>query len=512
MKRISSRVLALCTAAALTVTLAACADNGGTGSATGGGQAQSTDGDTEDDNALETNGPETLADNDGSGLEVAQRFFESSDGLVISGVALADQQVAAERAVADNFPMVLFTGDNGDAVVAEIERLGADTIITVGDVTGLDVGEREVEAVPEASTSEDATHQAVVTAVAGLTAGEAEHPVTLPPVLATPDSSVAAVATTKAAGGDVHLLSYPDPRITSESMQLVQDGDTIALGRHFGSTDDYAARVDLAANGELPGGGGLVFPGRRMIAFYGHPSGDALGIMGEQPPAEAVARLEEHVANYQPLDEQPVIPAFEIIVTVASEYPGEDGNYSNEFPAEDYLGYIDAITEAGGYAVLDLQPGRASFLEQAQLYEELLLRPNVGLAIDPEWRIGPEEMPMQRIGHVEAAEVNEVAQWLADFTRENNLPQKMFIVHQFQMQMVRDRDQIDTSHPELAFVLHADGNGTPEMKFETWNALRQGLGPDWFMAWKNFIDEDTPMFTPEQTFDIEPRPWFVSYQ
>ena len=43
--------------------------------------------------------------------------------------------------------------------------------------------------------------------------------------------------------------------------------------------------------------------------------------------------------------------------------------------------------------------------------------------------------------------------------------------------------------------------------------LRQGLDPNFFMAWKNFIDEDFPTFTPEQTYqDVEPRPWFVSYQ
>lgn len=120
---------------------------------------------------------------------------------------------------------------------------------------------------------------------------------------------------------------------------------------------------------------------------------------------------------------------------------------------------------------------------------------------------------MQRIGHAEAWEINETAEWLADLVQENDLPQKMFIVHQFQHQMVRDRDQLDTSHPELAFVLHADGNGTPELKFETWNALREGLSDDWFMAWKNFIDEDTPTFTPEQTYnEVDPRPWFVSYQ
>ena len=30
--------------------------------------------------------------------------------------------------------------------------------------------------------------------------------------------------------------------------------------------------------------------------------------------------------------------------------------------------------------------------------------------------------------------------------------------------------------------------------------------------YKNFIDEDTPTFTPQETFEVEPKPWFVSYQ
>ena len=42
--------------------------------------------------------------------------------------------------------------------------------------------------------------------------------------------------------------------------------------------------------------------------------------------------------------------------------------------------------------------------------------------------------------------------------------------------------------------------------------MREGLSPNYFMAWKNFIDEDHPMLTPEGTFSVEPRPWFVSYQ
>ncbi|WP_460490779.1 cell wall-binding repeat-containing protein, partial [Corynebacterium nasicanis] len=336
---------------------------------------------------------------------------------------------------------------------------------------------------------------------------------TMPPMLATDETSLAAIATARAAGAEVHVLSHPDPRITAETMALVSDQDVLALGEQFGSRERLHTAIDMASHGELPGGGGLVFPGRRMIAFYGHPSGDALGVMGEQPPAEAVERVKAHIENYQVLEEQPVVPAFEIIVTVASEFPGDDGKFTNVGNPEDFRGYIDAITEAGGYAFLDLQPGQATFLEQAKVYEDLLKLPNVGLALDPEWNLQPGEQPLQRVGHAEAAEINEVADWLAQLVRDNDLPQKGLIVHQFQVQMLRDRDQIITDRPELAFILHADGHGTPGQKMDTWHAMREGLTGEWFMAWKNFIDEDTPTFTPEETYNnVDPRPWFVSYQ
>ncbi|WP_165242932.1 cell wall-binding repeat-containing protein [Corynebacterium lizhenjunii] len=331
-------------------------------------------------------------------------------------------------------------------------------------------------------------------------------------VLVAPDTPVGQVAAAQAAGARVLALPVADPRATSESMAAVEAGNVIAVGPGFGSEADFAARVEMVAAGELPGGGGLVFPGRRMVALYGHPSGPALGVMGEQDPQAAVERVRALVEQYQPYSEEPVIPAFEVIATVASASPGPDGDYSNEADPAELQPYVDAIVNAGGYAVLDLQPGRASLLEQAKLYEDLLSHPNVGLALDPEWKIGPDELPMERIGHVEAAEVNEVAQWLAALVREKGLPQKALVLHQFQLQMLRDRSQIDTSAPELAFVLHADGHGPTGVKMETWNVLREGLHPDFFMAWKNFIDEDEPMLDPAATYAVEPRPWFVSYQ
>ncbi|MCQ9352817.1 hypothetical protein NQ015_07925 [Corynebacterium sp. 153RC1] len=328
-------------------------------------------------------------------------------------------------------------------------------------------------------------------------------------VLATPETPLEQLASVRALGLDVEVVN--DPR---ESQRVMANPEAPALVLTDQAQGTFAQALALAGAGEVPGGGGVVFPGRRMVALYGHPSGPALGVLGEQGPQEAVQRVQELVEQYKDAaPEEHILPAFEIIATVATAGAGPDGDYSNETAVEDLRPYVDAIGRAGGYAILDLQPGQARFLDQAKRYEELLALPHVGLALDPEWRIQPHEKPMQRIGSVDAAEVNEVATWLADFTKEHNLPQKVLVVHQFQLGMLERREAIDTSRPELAWVLHADGHGNPGDKLGTWDTLRQDLQPGFFLAWKNFIDEDTPTFSPAQTYsEVTPRPWFVSYQ
>ncbi len=263
---------------------------------------------------------------------------------------------------------------------------------------------------------------------------------------------------------------------------------------------------------ELIGGGTEIFPDKRFIALYGHPGHSELGALGEQEPQEAAERVIELAEMYEAHADEQIIPAFEIIATMASAYPGEDGNYSAVADREALEAYVDAAEEHDIYVVLDLQPGHADFLSQAKLFEDLLIRPNVGLALDPEWRLAPGQVHMQQIGSVSAAEINETTEWLAELTAEHDLPQKLVILHQFRLSMIRGREDVNTDHPELALVLHADGHGTPEQKMDTWRALKEDLPDGMRMAWKNFFRQDQPMFAPRDTFEIEPKPWFVSYQ
>ena len=168
-----------------------------------------------------------------------------------------------------------------------------------------------------------------------------------------------------------------------------------------------------------------------MIALYGHPQTKALGMLGEQPPDQAVRRARSLAKEYTALSKEPVIPAFELIASVASQAAGEDGSYSRRTPIEVLLPWVEAAEQAGIYVVIDLQPGRTDFLTQAKFYEPLLRRPSVGLALDPEWRLEPDQKHLRQIGSVGVDEVNRVGAWLAALVREHDLPAKVLTLHQF---------------------------------------------------------------------------------
>jgi hypothetical protein len=320
----------------------------------------------------------------------------------------------------------------------------------------------------------------------------------------------AALATATASGARTATVPRADPR----EAPAPGTRSVLALGTGFGPPALFTARIAVAEGGkQLPGGGQVLFPGRRMVALYGTPGSAALGVLGEQDLPASVARAEQLAARYQPLVDEPVVPTFELITTIASATPGPDGDYSSELSPAAVRPWVDAAKAAGIYVVLDLQPGRTDFLTQARRYADLLAEPNVGLALDPEWRLGPHELHRVQIGSVGVDELNRVVTWLADLTRDKVLPQKLLMLHQFRLSMIKDRTRLDTSRDELAVVIHSDGFGTPSEKLATWNALHAAAPANIHWGWKNFIDEDRPTFTPAQTVPIPPTPpVFVSYQ
>ncbi|WP_233488895.1 hypothetical protein [Blastococcus sp. TF02-09] len=543
--------------AALLVLVAGCTDadadagSSSDGGTTSGGTASSPV-------AAEPGGGLTVvADEDpvAQAVTTSRALFESSPvAVLVRADDRAGQLLGASAAVGLGVPLLVEPARGGGAEPAEeLDRLGVDVVLAVGEAEGPDDGP-EVRSVPaDVAAVAGATglsldeEQAVpsdgdVAAVAEL---DPDGPVALRPedaeapedgvdaeelpefdradpvegvvLLAGDDASPAAVATGRAAGARVVTVSgSTDPRASADVVEALSDDDAetvIAVGAGLGAEQGLDWKVATAATGtELPGGGQLLFPGRMMVALYGFPGSGALGVLGEQPVDAAIQRARDTAAPYDALVEPPVVPAFEVIVTVASEVAGPDGNYSTESPIETVWPWVEAAGAAGLYVILDLQPGRTDFVAQAELYRPLLELPHVGLALDPEWRLAPGEVHLTQIGSVGVEEVNRVVTWLADLTRERSLPQKLLVLHQFRLDMLPGREDLDLSRDELAVLIHADGQGSQASKQETWRTLRQGA-PEVAWGWKNFYDEDAPMLTPEQTIQqVLPTPELVSYQ
>jgi hypothetical protein len=262
----------------------------------------------------------------------------------------------------------------------------------------------------------------------------------------------------------------------------------------------------------LPGGRMRVFDHQMLVAYYGIPGNAALGVLGEGTPMQVWPRLRRAAAAYAGPGRR-VQPVFEVVVSLAREKPGRDGDYSTDISRAVVESYIRAAHRVGALVILDIQTGRSSFLEVARRLEWALRDPWVGLAIDPERRVHGNDRPGQVIGHVDATEVNRVSAWLEDLTRRLDLPQKVFMIHQFRESMVLDPAAI-RSRPDLAMVQHVDGFGTPHDKLATYHVVaRPGTWPRQFHeGFKLFYRADTVLMSPAQVLRIRPRVDFVSYQ
>ncbi|WIE76682.1 hypothetical protein [Curtobacterium sp. MCSS17_007] len=446
-------------------------------------------------------------------VAASRALFRASPGAVVAPASdSAAVRDAASAARAAHVPLLL-TDDDGrrsstaspstsgrDRVAAELDRLGADWYQAEGDVTvDTDVPEQDA---PDGGDAPQATG--------------ASRPATV--VVADRDADRAAVTTAEAAGARVVVMpdGVTDPAAAPDVVTALHeraDHPTVLVGTAFGDLPDPRWTVRAAESGwQLPHGGQRPFDGHRYVALYGAPGAPVLGVLGEQDPAATVRRAEGTAKEYDGLGDEPVTPAMEVIATVAAGDAGADGDYSTELPASTLEPYVDAATDAGMPVILDLQPGRSDFLSQAKRYESLLAKPNVWLALDPEWRLTADQVPLEQIGSVSASEVNEVSSWLADLVRSKGLPPKAFVLHQFRLSMIQDRSSL-RSHPELDVLIHVDGQGSQPDKQATWKALHQDAPDGVHWGWKNFYDEDAPMLSPEQTMaDVQPTPSLITYQ
>lgn len=376
--------------------------------------------------------PEVIPDRSGSGVEVSQKFFESSDTVVIASGDVADQVRAASVAVVSHAPMLTMTDSTRAEVIAEIERLGARYVLEVGNVPlASGVGDQirikdpggiaalgELTALqfyPKAITYPTA----VIQAVAALNPDEVSYLVPgwdeetyraavdtplrrdtsrakLPPfpaqskrdadmaplVIASEQSSVAAVATARAYGATVRSMRYPDPRFSRDSMKMVaglSDQPLIALGSHFGTAEQLSEKIRLGEKVTTEiggsGGGGIVFPGRTVVAV--NADNVPQGIVDDEQ--DSLTQLVRHAKTQQANVARLLDGRFAhaAIVDFGTVDPDNDDPSLDEKEAE-----LAAIVESGGLGIISVTPVAGRLKDQLRALESLLVNPGVSVMVD----------------------------------------------------------------------------------------------------------------------------------
>jgi hypothetical protein len=260
---------------------------------------------------------------------------------------------------------------------------------------------------------------------------------------------------------------------------------------------------------QLPRGGRTLFPRYRVVAYYGAPQDAQLGELGIGTAAEAGRKLLRQARPYD-RRKRPIMPVMELIAVVAANAPGDGGRYNLRQPDSVIRRYLRAARRIKALLVLDIQPGRSDFFTETTRLRKWLKKPDVGLALDAEWRVDAPEVPGQVIGHVGSREVNATTAWLSQLTLRRKLPQKLVIIHHFTDDMVPVREL--KRAPGLAYVLNADGFGSDAVKIEKYKRFADEAPRGFYQGFKLFYHEDVSTMSPRKVMRLRPRPDVVVYE
>ena len=256
---------------------------------------------------------------------------------------------------------------------------------------------------------------------------------------------------------------------------------------------------------------GALLPWCRVVTYYGNPLSKRMGILGELPPAEMMLGLEREAEAWRKADPGTCVkPGLELVATVASDSPGPSGLYRSRMPDALIEKVIGWARSKGWLVILDVQVGHAAVKDEIERLRPFLERPDVHLALDPEFDMPAGIVPGRRIGTTDARSVDAAIKLLGSMIEKRKLPPKLLLVHRFTEGMVTNAKSVRLD-PRVQVVMIMDGYGSPAFKRVAYRiAIRKD--PVEFAGIKLFYKNDKPRMTPAEALQLTPGPSVVIYQ
>jgi hypothetical protein len=164
--------------------------------------------------------------------------------------------------------------------------------------------------------------------------------------------------------------------------------------------------------------------------------------------------------------------------------------------------------------ILDVQVGQGTLQEELPRLVKFLKRPDVHLAIDPEFSMKHHQVPGTVYGTFDADDVNYATSLLANLVTTDHLPPKILVVHRFRRAMLTGYKRIALD-PRVQIVIDMDGWGPPSLKRESYRAYVYEY-PVEYTGFKLFYHNDTRggsrLMTPAEVLGLVPKPLYIQYQ
>jgi hypothetical protein len=254
-----------------------------------------------------------------------------------------------------------------------------------------------------------------------------------------------------------------------------------------------------------------ILPQYRIVSLYGHPHSENMGIVGEVTKEELLVKLREEQAAFEAADpSRPVMPAIELISSVAQNWPAEENTYLLHTDDATIQEYVDFTAANNILLILDLQIGHSTVRNEIDRIEKWLLYPHVQLAIDPEFAMPEGVIPGTTIGGIDAADITYAQERLASLALDNDLPPKVLIVHQFYEGMIRNSETLAPVEG-VQLLIEFDGFGAPANKIAGYLQFIRDR-PIEFGGIKLFYKQDDPLMTPAELVALVPSPDLIIIQ
>ena len=264
---------------------------------------------------------------------------------------------------------------------------------------------------------------------------------------------------------------------------------------------------------ELPRGGRAIFPEYRLFGYSGYPGSTALGRLGTGDLDERMVEIEKAGAEY--LGDRKLLPVMELIAVTVHATPGADGTFRTRASDDIIQRWLDAARRHKAVLLLNIQPGRASFIDEVKHLEKWLAQPDVGLALDPEWAVGPDQVPGKVFGHTSGADLDAVSAYVAGLIERHDLPEKVLLYHQLHENIISDEANI-SARSGVVLVKSIDGIGSPQAKTDTWKRIVAKTPPGVHLGFKLFFEEDTRggrrLMTAPEVMALAPTPEYVLFE